>query len=124
MCTHMPYYCIAMTFELWFERLDFDAFQRTGPVLPKCMPRPFARGGGHASFFARRRNARGFYSRERERHEGVEEPNEPSFFGMGGGRGDGIGQRDGTCRTGSARAVGVQATGVGFSSDGQHHLVS
>jgi len=30
-----PYYCIATGCELWFERLDFDAFQRFGPGARK-----------------------------------------------------------------------------------------
>jgi hypothetical protein len=30
-----PYYCIATGCELWFERLDFDAFQRFGPSARK-----------------------------------------------------------------------------------------
>jgi hypothetical protein len=38
------YYCIATGCELWFERRDFDAFERSGRGACKRFPRPFARG--------------------------------------------------------------------------------
>jgi hypothetical protein len=34
-----PYYCIATGCELWFERLDFSAFQRFGPGARKVHPK-------------------------------------------------------------------------------------
>src|SRR5579863_4283676 len=42
-----PYYCIAMPRELWFERLDFDAFQRAGPLrFSKCISKAVCPGSG------------------------------------------------------------------------------
>jgi hypothetical protein len=38
------HYCIATGCELWFERLDFDAFERSGRGTSMCFPRPFVRG--------------------------------------------------------------------------------
>jgi putative hemolysin len=34
-----PYYCIARGGELWFERLDFDAFQLSGRGASKTTPK-------------------------------------------------------------------------------------
>jgi hypothetical protein len=50
----MPYYCIARGGELWFEKLDLDAFYDLAGIssgctpevyLQKYIPRPFVRGG-------------------------------------------------------------------------------
>src|SRR5579863_5104698 len=105
-----PYYCIAMACELWFERRDFDAFQRSGPsAFSKFMPRPFVRGRDRARVLCLQAEcAKGFIClRERERHEDVEGPDGPPVAGMGSGRCDGFSQRDGVRRTRAAGAMGI-----------------
>src|ERR1700759_3677656 len=104
-CT--TYYCIAMPLELWFERLDFDAFQQVGPT------RLHGASEGHlcgveivACPPAWRECVRGFFRRERERYERVEGPDRPSVAGLGGGRRDGDSQRVCICRNGAAGALG------------------
>jgi hypothetical protein len=54
-----PYYCIARGGELWFERLDFDAFQRFGQGACKGHLKAVCHGADRAAFLAVWRNASG-----------------------------------------------------------------
>src|SRR3954471_291514 len=74
----MPHYCIATGCELWFERLDFDAFRRSGPGAPKVHLK--AVGGAwivQHSQVAMAGMLRGSSHKERERHDDVEGPEWP-----------------------------------------------
>src|SRR3984885_14949830 len=119
------YYCIAMALELWFERLDLDAFEQAGPVCCHSTSQGHLPEGGIVRHsLPSGGNARGNFIKERERHEDVEGPNRPSVAGLGGGRHRISGLRNGICRIGPTGAVGVQAAGLGDRGDGLYYLVS
>jgi cytochrome c oxidase subunit II len=59
----VPYDCIAMASELWFERLDFGAFERSGPcTFNKVHAMAVCQGRGRAAFSTVGRNAQGDFS--------------------------------------------------------------
>jgi hypothetical protein len=53
------HYCIASAFELWFERLDFDQFWRSGPCASKVHATAVCQAADRTAWFAIRRNASG-----------------------------------------------------------------
>jgi len=93
-------------------------------VLLQVHPKAVCQGGGSCSISRRPAECFEVLSRERERHEDVEGPNGPAVAGVGGGRRCAGRLRDGIRRIGAARAVGIQAAGIGHPGDGRHHLVS
>src|SRR5260370_42699801 len=90
----VPYYCIAIGRELWFERLDFGVLA-IWPGTSQGTSQGRLSGGGSCGISCHPAECFGVLSRERERHEGVEGPNGPAVAGVGGGGGGWCGGRGG-----------------------------